>query len=448
MRSFESWILSYLLNSLWQVPLLFAAGWLAARALRPTDTVAEHRVWVSVSLLQSLLPACSIFPLEWLRTLSTWSSHASGEGEAHVSVVVGAGSGVGVLHLPGELLATIAILYGAVSTYFIARFLWRIRALFALRREAVKVFLTGEAARCWAQCSKRFGIDDAAIAASPHIFGPVTMGRRRKLVLLPISMVNALPDEDLRTVIAHEFAHMHRNDFTKNFLYELLSLPVSYHPLCWLTRVRITESREVVCDQMVAETAGRNEYARSLLRLASLLVKGTPVSAPHTIGIFDANTFERRLMKLTEKQKELRGVRRVTIVAACVVFGVGTCGSALALGMHVDAGPGRSDSNALNAAAPRMIMVRPDIMAGQVIAKVIPKYPDAAKKAKIQGAVLLNAVIGNDGTIEKLQVVSGPKELRASALDAVRQWMYKPYLLNGNPIAVKTTVTVTYSLAP
>ena len=57
MRSLEFWILAYLLNSLWQVPLLFAAGWLAARALRSIGAAAEHRVWVLVLLLQSLLPA-------------------------------------------------------------------------------------------------------------------------------------------------------------------------------------------------------------------------------------------------------------------------------------------------------------------------------------------------------------------------------------------------------
>ncbi len=62
MKDFESWLLTYLLNSLWQIPLLFAAGWLAARALRPAGAAAEHRVWVSVLLLQCLLPACSALP--------------------------------------------------------------------------------------------------------------------------------------------------------------------------------------------------------------------------------------------------------------------------------------------------------------------------------------------------------------------------------------------------
>ena len=193
---------------------------------------------------------------------------------------MGAGVPIGVLQLPGVLLMTIAILYAAVSAYFAARFLWRGTTLSALRREAVTVLLTGEAARFWARCSSRFAIEDVSIAASSRIFSPVTMGLRRKLLLLPVSMVDVLPELDLHTIIAHEFAHMHRKDFMKNLLYELFALPVTYHPLLWLTRARIMESREIVCDQMAAAMTGRNEYAQSLLRLASLMVAGTLGSHP------------------------------------------------------------------------------------------------------------------------------------------------------------------------
>jgi outer membrane biosynthesis protein TonB len=56
-------------------------------------------------------------------------------------------------------------------------------------------------------------------------------------------------------------------------------------------------------------------------------------------------------------------------------------------------------------------------------------------------------VIGKDGTVEELKVASGPKELQQSSLDAVRQWIYKPFLLNGDPVEVKTTINVVYSLA-
>jgi TonB family protein len=444
MRSLEFWILAYLLNSLWQVPLLFAAGWLAARALRSLGAAAEHRVWVIALMLQSLLPACSIFPSEWLRTLSFWGRQASRAGEAHVSVLMGAGTGIAVLQLPGVLLTTIAILYAAVSAYFAARFLWRGTTLSAMRREAVAVLLTGEAALFWARCSRRFEINDASIAASSRILGPVTMGLRRKLLLLPVTMVGVLPEVDLHTVIAHEFAHMHRKDFMKNLLYELLSLPVTYHPLLWLTRARIMESREMVCDQMAAAMTGRNEYARSLLRLASLLVAGTLGRTPHTIGIFDANAFERRLMNLTEKHKEIRGVRRVAIVAACAALGLATCGSALAMGMHVNAGSASDASDASKPTSPLTVPAK--VMAENLLTKVMPEYPPAAKKAKIQGTVVLSAVIGKDGSVENLKVISGPEELQQSSLDAVRQWTYKPYRLNGDDVEVKTTVNVVYSL--
>jgi TonB family protein len=237
---------------------------------------------------------------------------------------------------------------------------------------------------------------------------------------------------------------MRRKDFMKNLVYELLSVPVSYHPLFWLTRARIMESREMVCDQMAAAVTGTNEYAQSLLRLASLLITGTLGRTPHTIGIFDANVFERRLMNVTEKQLEIRGVRRMVVLAACAALALVTCGSALALGMHANAASGGSDSNATK--APKQLTVSSEEMSHNLLNKVMPVYPPEAKKAKIQGTVVLDAVIGKDGNIDNLRVLSGPPELQQSALDAVRQWIYKPYLLNGDPVEVKTTVNIIYNL--
>ena len=444
MRDVEFWILAYFVNSLWQIPLLFAAGWLAARALRSAGAKAEHAVWVTTLTLQCLLPAGSIFSFDWLRTFSFLGWNASKTSGTHVSVALGGGTGVVPLPLSGLLVATIAVLYLAVSAYFAARFLWRGMTLSALRREAVPVRLTGDAALFWTRCCRRFAVQDVSVAASSRIFSPVTMGVCRKLLLLPVSMAGVLPENDLQTVIAHEFAHMQRNDFTKNLLYELLSLPATYHPLLWLTRRRIMESREMVCDQMAAAMTGRNEYARSLLRLASLLVAGKLDRTPHTIGIFDANVFERRLMNLTEKTKEIQGMRRMAIVAACAALGLATCGTALALGMHVNAVSAGDNSNASK--APRQITVSAAVMSGNILTKAVPQYPPAAKKAKIQGTVVLRVVIGDDGNVKNIQVVSGPNELQQSSIDAVRQWTYKPYLLNGDPVEVKTTVNIIYSL--
>ena len=149
-------------------------------------------------------------------------------------------------------------------------------------------------------------------------------------------------------------------------------------------------------------------------------------------------------MNVTEKQQEIRGVRRVAILAACAALAFVTCGSALALGMHANEASGGSDSNASK--PHKQLTVSADEMQQNILTKAVPVYPPAAKKARIQGKVVLDAVIGTDGNIESLRVISGPQELQQSALDAVRQWTYKPYLLNGDPVEVETTVNIIYNL--
>jgi TonB family protein len=442
MRVAESWILAYLVNGLWQIPLLFAAGWLTARVLRPLGAVAEHRVWVSTLVLQSVLPALAAFPWKWPPLLLlTFPDRSAG---AQVRIITGPGSGVGQFPIPQGLLTVAALLYVCVVGYGIARFLWRTLSLAGLRRDAVPLALEGESAQFWARCVQRFGVTGASPATSDRIFGPVTLGMKRKLLLLPPSMAANLNDADFSTVIAHEFAHMYRHDFSKNLLYEGLSLPILYHPVLGRTRAHLRESREMICDQIAASMTGSLEYGQSLLRLAASLVKGRFTQRPHTIGIFDTNTFERRIMNLTETRPSIKNSRRLATVVACAAVTLAACASAVALGLHGNAAPQVAASD--NSSRPKQLSIREDVMAGNLINRVIPVYPEEAKKAKIEGTVLLDAIISKEGNVENLRVVSGPKELQQSAVDAVRQWKYKPYLLNGDPIEVKTTVKLVYTL--
>jgi protein TonB len=81
-----------------------------------------------------------------------------------------------------------------------------------------------------------------------------------------------------------------------------------------------------------------------------------------------------------------------------------------------------------------------------LILRVLPAYPVAAREMRVAGRVQLQATISRDGTIENLRVVDGPPLLRAAAVEAVRQWRYRPYLLNGEPVEVETTVNVDFRL--
>ena len=97
--------------------------------------------------------------------------------------------------------------------------------------------------------------------------------------------------------------------------------------------------------------------------------------------------------------------------------------------------------------AVQRVRVSQGVTQGLVIHKVQPAYPQMAKIARVQGSVVLAAIIGKDGTIQNLHVISTASPLlNQSALDAVKQWRYRPYILNGEPVEVDTTVTVTFTL--
>jgi len=99
------------------------------------------------------------------------------------------------------------------------------------------------------------------------------------------------------------------------------------------------------------------------------------------------------------------------------------------------------------AAPPPRVRVSAGVQQGNLISQVKPTYPPIAKAARIQGAVVLQAEISKQGTIENLKVISGHPMLVQNALDAVKQWRYKPYLLNGEPVPVETTITVNFTLS-
>jgi protein TonB len=98
------------------------------------------------------------------------------------------------------------------------------------------------------------------------------------------------------------------------------------------------------------------------------------------------------------------------------------------------------------AAAPTRIKQGGNVTAASIITQTRPVYPPLARQARIQGSVVLHAIIDKDGKVAQLEVVSGHPLLVQAALDAVREWRYKPTLLNGDPVEVDTTITVTFTM--
>lgn len=105
-----------------------------------------------------------------------------------------------------------------------------------------------------------------------------------------------------------------------------------------------------------------------------------------------------------------------------------------------------ANSSAPKIAPPQKVRISSGVASGNLVNKVQPQYPMIAKQARITGAVVLQATISKNGAIENLKVVSGHPMLINAAMDAVRQWKYKPYLLNGEPVEVETQVTVNFTM--
>jgi TonB family protein len=110
--------------------------------------------------------------------------------------------------------------------------------------------------------------------------------------------------------------------------------------------------------------------------------------------------------------------------------------------------PGTQFRSATSAGRSPSFAVSSGVMAANLISSPEPDYPMIARLAHIQGQVILQAVIAKDGAVSTTRVLRGNRLLRGAAEEAVRQWLYRPYRLNGRPIDVATIVTVDFHNGP
>jgi len=99
------------------------------------------------------------------------------------------------------------------------------------------------------------------------------------------------------------------------------------------------------------------------------------------------------------------------------------------------------------APTPKRVHVAARIVEANLIHDVPPTYPPEAGRERIEGAVVLLAVIGKDGSVQDVRVESGLPILAQAAIEAVKQWRYKPYLLNGEPVEVDSRITINFTLS-
>jgi beta-lactamase regulating signal transducer with metallopeptidase domain len=181
-----------------------------------------------------------------------------------------------------------------------------------------------------------------ALLESTAIEDPVTVGMFHPAILLPSKVLPDLGEQELSAVLAHEYGHISRRDFAAHILCELISLPVAWHPGIGYLMSKISQTRELACDDYAAARLGkRRSYANTLLRLASLCLhvrRGNAVG----LGIFDGDNLEARIMMLTEKRLSLSRAGVIGLVlATSITF---SAGAVVAHAMSLQARPQPSNT--------------------------------------------------------------------------------------------------------
>ena len=455
MHTVSQWIMVLLLNALWQIPLAAFAGILCSWLMRNAPARYLCRLWTSCLAFALLFPVLSILgqvaiipiaiPAQFSVAAISASSSTSSLQSFYLRI------------LNGKIAFGRAWLLYVAATYvffIVGRFIWfwkSWRQATSLRQSGYVRDLPTSIAAIVQRCKQVFGLENVSVLCSALVLGPITAGVRKPVVIIPeFLFVNGTAEEWLST-LGHELAHVRRRDFFFNLLQELIYSPIAFHPATKVIRRRIAAARERACDEMATERlVERTTYVRALVSIAAMMRTVNHLSQPHySLGIFDADILEERIMKLLRNHSVSEFRTKILLLLSALIM-LTFAMSVFAFSFRVDEGANAASLVSFgvgNAPVQDAVKIGPGITPPKIISKVQPSYPVDAKKAKHEGVVVVAAVIGTDGKVENIRVLkSVDPSLDQSAMDAVRQWTFEPALKDGKPVKVETHVEINFSL--
>jgi hypothetical protein len=221
----------------------------------------------------------------------------------------------------------VAMLYLGFASYRAIRLFCGWWGLRTMSRRSSEPQLSPAIRHVVVRCRSLLGIRPVPILLSWDGHGPATLGIRNPILVLPQWFFEQASEVELAAALAHELAHIRRHDFVLNLVYELLLLPICFHPVAALIKARIDQTRELACDQIAAQcSTSPAHYARSLLSIArTLTVTPRPPTFASALGLFDKNSLEERIMNLLAQTNQLRKTwRRVSTLGASALL-IATC---------------------------------------------------------------------------------------------------------------------------
>lgn len=390
-----------------QVAVAAAAAGLLLTALRPR--FARLRLY----FLQAVLAACLALPLlqEWKPAAPAPTSTVSGP------VVTFQPGAHRPASAPVDWNRALRIALPAGMALRAAWLLLGLLRLRQLRRESRPLDAETDAI---GRARRLIGVA-AELRSSPGLATAATFGFIRPVVVLP-SAFSTLPASTQTAVVAHELLHVRRRDWLWTLAEEAVAVVFWFHPaIAWLiSRIRLAREQHV--DECVAEATGsRDEYVGALLTMAA-----APKAAWSPAPLFlRRRTLSQRIHNLIE-ESSMSVQRSLASFATAAILTVAAAGYAITL-FPLNAAP-------QSGAAPGPVSIQP----GGIIESSTPvRYPFAAMKQRIEGAVTVEIALAEDGTVSDARVLAGPEPLRRPALESVLQWRYRKGV---NPRTVVATI--------
>jgi beta-lactamase regulating signal transducer with metallopeptidase domain len=348
---------TFLVNSIWQVPLVAAIAALCSRLMRRTPSAYRHVVWVAALGMCLGLPLVSLWslvdaPSSLSRTSSQIKADDSGGLGAQTELAHKRFSFLSPKHnRPVSFRPIITwVLVGCYAGFLVfraARVGWSLRSSLKFRDACDSRNLPAPLFAIAHRYAQAYRLQDIAIRCSPEgALGPVTLSFPQPTLILPERFFTQVSESDFSSALCHELAHVQRHDFLLNLLYELVSLPVSFHPAVVWIKNHIALTRELACDEAAAaKLATPSGYARSLLNISQSLNAGTSKAQPNwALGLFDTNTLEERIMNLLAARNRISRKWAIALGAVASSLLMGTSMGISAFSLQV-AQPGKTSGN-------------------------------------------------------------------------------------------------------
>lgn len=325
---------TYVLNALWQIPIIAATAWLCVTFANRLPAKYQHAVWVAALLLGVGLPLLSLPRPNMAEGTGRAASVHAARKDGYDPLLEKQSDGMGLrgMHrrsqnvaLGAKLQWTLVIVYWAILAYRLLRLVWAWRRTQRLLANVTHVNPPAAIQEVVDRLAHQYSLGEVLIRSSREAASPFITGIRRPVLVIPETLLQKTTEADLSLVLAHEFAHLRRRDFLLNLVYEIASIPVAFHPMTALVKKRIEDSRERACDEIAAEQTGsRSEYASSLLRVAqSISGASLRKQAGHVLGLFETDNLEERIMSLLARKKQIgERVGRLVLGVVGAVFAV------------------------------------------------------------------------------------------------------------------------------